>query len=140
MSAERQPAQGTRGPRKESIGSELQARQYVLLSLWLSPVITNFSTLKVFSSFPAQSRAKISPSLCTVRGESYVALVSASLIKVSGGSLAKPPKQKDTEQSQGFYNSWLLLIFSLSSRTVNCMTKSYKVSPIADHQKLGMKV
>lgn len=129
MSTERQPAQGTQGPRKEFIGSKLQARQYVLLSLWLSPAITNFSTLKVFSSFPAQSHTKISPSLCTVRGESYLALVTASLIKASGGSLAKTTKQKDTEQPQEFYNSWLLLIFSLSSRTVNCMIKSYKVPP-----------
>lgn len=88
-----------------------------------------FSTLKVFSSFPAQSHSKISPSLCTVRGESYLALVTASLIKASGGSLAKTTKQKDTEQPQEFYNSWLLLIFSLSSRTVNCMIKSYKVPP-----------
>lgn len=132
MSAERQPAQGTQGPRKEFISSKLQARQYMFLSLWLSPVITNFSTLKVFSSFPAQSHAKSSPSLCRVRDESCVALVSASLIKVAGGSLAKTPKQKDTEQSQGFYNSWVMLSFTLSFRTVNWMTKSYKVSPIKE--------
>lgn len=141
MSAERQSAQGTQGPRKEFINGKLQACQYVLLSLWLLPVITNFSTLKVFSSFPIQSHAKSSPSL---HGEGSKLCSTGQCIF---DQVFRRFSGKDTKAERHRTISRILQQLAaahLQFELQNCYLHDKVLQSVTykrtDHQKLGMKV